>query len=317
VPLASAAHTELALCVATGAIVSETPNVKWDDVAGLDSAKESLKEAVILPMRFPHLFTGKRKPWRGILLYGPPGTGKSYLAKAVATEADATFFSVSSSDLVSKWLGESEKLVRNLFEMARESKPAIVFIDEVDSLCGSRSEGESESSRRIKTEFLVQMQGVGHDTEGVLVLGATNIPWTLDSAIRRRFEKRIYIPLPEVGARARIFQIHTKGVKTVLTPDSYGRLAAKTEGYSGSDISIIVREAMMQPIRKIQAATHFKVVVRLPISFSTSASTAVARDCECLSVLTIPPFTCQFVGGRKPRRQVLHGPLDAVLPWRP
>ncbi|KAF8925393.1 Vacuolar protein sorting-associated protein 4 [Haplosporangium gracile] len=169
-----------------GAILSEKPNVKWSDVAGLDAAKESLKEAVILPIKFPHLFTGNRVPWKGILLYGPPGTGKSFLAKAVATEANSTFFSVSSSDLVSKWMGESERLVKQLFQMARENKPAIIFIDEVDSLCGTRGEGDSEASRRVKTEFLVQMNGVGNDMEGVLVLGATNIPWQLDSAIRRR-----------------------------------------------------------------------------------------------------------------------------------
>ncbi|RTG81988.1 vacuolar protein-sorting-associated protein 4, partial [Schistosoma bovis] len=145
-----------------GAIVTEKPNISWDDVIGLQSAKEALKEAVILPIKFPHLFTGKRTPWRGILLYGPPGTGKSYLAKAVATEANnSTFLSVSSSDLVSKWLGESEKLVRSLFAMAREQKPSIIFIDEVDSLCGSRNDNESESTRRIKTEFLVQMQVTG------------------------------------------------------------------------------------------------------------------------------------------------------------
>jgi len=138
----------------------EKPNILWNDVAGLENAKESLKEAVILPIKFPHLFTGKRKPWRGILLYGPPGTGKSYLAKAVATEANnSTFFSVSSSDLLSKWLGESEKLVKNLFELARTNRPSIIFIDEVDSLCGARSDNESESARRVKTEFLVQMQG--------------------------------------------------------------------------------------------------------------------------------------------------------------
>jgi vacuolar protein-sorting-associated protein 4 len=144
-----------------GAIVIEKPNIKWSDVAGLEGAKEALKEAVILPIKFPHLFTGNRKPWKGILLFGPPGTGKSYLAKAVATEANnSTFFSVSSSNLVSKWLGESEKLVKNLFEMARQHKPSIIFIDEVDSLTSSRSDNESESARRIKTEFLVQMQGL-------------------------------------------------------------------------------------------------------------------------------------------------------------
>ena len=189
----------------TSAILVDKPNIRWDDVAGLEVAKESLKEAVILPIKFPHLFTGKRTPWRGILLYGPPGTGKSYLAKAVATEAKSTFFSVSSSDLVSKWQGDSERyvhfyamsrntsymcdvhrLVKQLFQMARESKPAIIFIDEVDSLAGTRNEGESEGSRRIKTEFLVQMNGVGHDDTGVLVLGATNIPWQLDPAIKRR-----------------------------------------------------------------------------------------------------------------------------------
>lgn len=143
-----------------GAIVMEKPNVKWNDVAGLALAKEALKEAVILPIKFPHLFTGNRKPWKGILLFGPPGTGKSYLAKAVATEANnSTFFSVSSSNLVSKWLGESEKLVKNLFDLARANKPAIIFIDEIDSLCSSRSDNESESARRIKTEFLVQIQG--------------------------------------------------------------------------------------------------------------------------------------------------------------
>jgi len=171
----------------SGAIVTEKPNVRWDDVSGLEGAKEALQEAVILPIRFPQLFDETRKPWRGILLFGPPGTGKSYLAKACATECEGTFFSVSSSDLVSKWMGESEKLIKSLFQMARDAKPSIIFIDEVDSLCGSRSEGENDSSRRIKTEFLVQMQGTATNNDGVLVLGATNVPWELDNAIRRRF----------------------------------------------------------------------------------------------------------------------------------
>ncbi|KAK3564856.1 hypothetical protein QTP86_030433 [Hemibagrus guttatus] len=244
-----------------GAIVMEKPNVSWNDVAGLEGAKEALKEAVILPIKFPHLFTGKRTPWRGILLFGPPGTGKSYLAKAVATEANnSTFFSVSSSDLVSKWLGESEKLVRNLFELARQRKPSIIFIDEVDSLCGSRSENESEAARRIKTEFLVQMQGVGNNNDKILVLGATNIPWVLDAAIRRRFEKRIYIPLPEEPARAAMFRLHLGNTPHSLSEADLRQLANKTDGYSGADISIIVRDALMQPVRKVQSATHFKKV---------------------------------------------------------
>ncbi|KAG9310340.1 P-loop containing nucleoside triphosphate hydrolase protein [Chiua virens] len=229
------------------AILSEKPDVKWDDVAGLEGAKASLKEAVILPIKFPHLFTGKRTPWRGILLYGPPGTGKSYLAKAVATEAKSTFFS-------------------NLFEMARENKPAIIFIDEVDSLAGTRNESESDGSRRIKTEFLVQMNGVGHDDTGVLVLGATNIPWQLDPAIKRRFEKRIYIPLPGLEARKRMFEIHVGSTPCPLEARDFRTLAERTEGYSGSDISIVVRDALMQPVRKVISATHFKPV--LPSSAS-------------------------------------------------
>ena len=164
------------------AIVHEKPNVKWDDIAGLEQAKEALKEAVILPINFPQLFQGSgRKPWSGIMLYGPPGTGKSYLAKAVATEAAATFLSVSSADLTSKWLGESEKLVKTLFELARsqtdengEKRAAIIFIDEIDSIATARSDSDSESGRRIKTELLVQMDGLGNSMDKLLV--STRIP---------------------------------------------------------------------------------------------------------------------------------------------
>lgn len=242
------------------AILSEKPNVRWDDVAGLLAAKEALQEAVIMPIKFPHLFVGKRRPWRGILLYGPPGTGKSYLAKAVATEANSTFFAISSSDLVSKWMGESERLVKQLFSLAREQKPAIIFIDEIDALCGARGEGESEASRRIKTELLVQMNGVGNELDGVLVLGATNIPWQLDPAVRRRFEKRIHIPLPDPAARAAMFPIHIGSTPHTLVHKDFKMLAEKTDGFSGSDIETLVRDALFQPIRKIQTATHFKEV---------------------------------------------------------
>jgi len=243
-----------------GAILTDKPNVKWEDVAGLEAAKEALKEAVILPIKFPHLFQGKRQPWKGILMYGPPGTGKSYLAKAVATEANSTFFSVSSSDLVSKWMGESERLVKQLFNMARENKPAIIFIDEVDALCGPRGEGESEASRRIKTELLVQMDGVGKDSKGVLILGATNIPWQLDAAIRRRFQRRVHISLPDTPARMRMFELAIGDTKCEMNQSDFKQLGQLSEGYSGSDISIAVQDALMQPVRKIQMATHYKKV---------------------------------------------------------
>ncbi|XP_058196490.1 protein SUPPRESSOR OF K(+) TRANSPORT GROWTH DEFECT 1-like isoform X1 [Rhododendron vialii] len=240
------------------AIVREKPNVKWNDVAGLESAKQALQEAVILPVKFPQFFVGKRRPWRAFLLYGPPGTGKSYLAKAVATEADSTFFSISSSDLVSKWMGESEKLVSNLFQMARDSAPSIIFIDEIDSLCGQRGEGnESEASRRIKTEVLVQMQGVGHNDDKVLVLAATNTPYALDQAIRRRFDKRIYIPLPDLKARQHMFKVHLGDTPHNLTESDFESLAHKTEGFSGSDIAVCVKDVLFEPVRKTQDAMYF------------------------------------------------------------
>ena len=174
----------------------------------------------------------------------------------------STFFSVSSSDLVSKWQGESEKLVRNLFEMARDAKKSIIFIDEVDSLCGSRSEGESEGARRIKTEFLVQMDGVGKGSTGtnVLVLGATNVPWELDSAIRRRFEKRVYIPLPEASARSYMIRMNVGDTPNSLEDIDYDELGEKCDGASGADCSVLVREALMQPLRKCQQAKQFMPV---------------------------------------------------------
>lgn len=149
--------------------------------------------------------------------------------------------------------------------MARENKPSIIFIDEVDALCGPRGEGESEASRRIKTEMLVQMDGVGKDSKGVLVLGATNIPWQLDAAIRRRFQRRVHISLPDLAARTTMFKIAIGDTPTALQAEDYRELAKSAEGYSGSDISIAVQDALMQPVRKIQQATHFKRVCRIHI----------------------------------------------------
>ena len=188
-----------------GAIVTEKPNVKWSDVAGLDLAKDALKEAVILPVKFSIL------RWPSMVRIFVVWSARTEIVLSSSCERkQILLFSVSSSDLVSKWMGESEKLVNNLFSMAREKAPSIIFIDEIDALCGARGEsGESEASRRIKTEILVQMQGVGSDSAGkVLVLAATNTPYSLDQAVRRRFDKRIYIPLPEAAARAHMFEVH-------------------------------------------------------------------------------------------------------------
>jgi vacuolar protein-sorting-associated protein 4 len=148
--------------------------------------------------------------------------------------------------------------------MARENKPSIIFIDEIDALCGPRGEGESEASRRIKTEMLVQMDGVGKDSKGVLILGATNIPWQLDAAIRRRFQRRVHISLPDLAARTTMFKLAVGDTNTVLKSEDFRELANASEGYSGSDVSIVVQDALMQPVRKIQQATHFKRVCCQP-----------------------------------------------------
>lgn len=199
-------------------IVVQGDEVHWDDVAGLDIAKNALKEAVVYPFLRPDLFMGLREPARGMLLFGPPGTGKTMLARAVATESRSTFFSISASSLTSKYLGESEKLVRALFSLAKALAPSIIFVDEIDSLLSSRSgSGEHEATRRIKTEFLIQWSDLQRaaagreqsekekergDASRVLVLAATNLPWAIDEAARRRFVRRQYIPLPEDETRA-------------------------------------------------------------------------------------------------------------------
>lgn len=262
-PSAAGAGTDKYREAMQAAVLAQKPNVHWDDIAGLHAAKEALRETVILPMKFPQLFdkSGPRKPWTGILLYGPPGTGKTELAKAVATEADSTFFTVKTSDLISKWQGDSERLLHALFEAAREKRPAVVFVDEVDSLLPTRNDSVSESIHRFINQFLQEMDGVGQDMTGILVLGATNAPWSIDPAARRRFQKRIYIGLPDAAARLRIFEINLRKAPNALTRDDLRQLANDTEGYSGSDISTVCRDAIMAPVRKVQVATHFKQAV--------------------------------------------------------
>ena len=259
-------------------VVDSNPHVQFNDIAELKNAKGALMEAAILPLMKPEFFKGIRRPWKGILLYGPPGTGKTMLAKALATQNRTTFFNVHSSSFASKWRGESEKLVRILFEMAQFYAPTTIFIDEVDSLCSKRGEGgEGNDSRRVKTEILVRMDGLNSDNNTeengednnnknnnnnnnkkgeeppknkiVTVVGATNRPWDLDDALRRRFEKRIYIPLPNVDGRRQLFELNLKKVAVDSNLD-YDKLIKATDGYSGADISNVCREAALMPLRK-------------------------------------------------------------------
>jgi len=234
-------------------IVTEKPNITLEDIAGLETAKQTLREAIVLPLMRPDLFSGARKPWKGILLFGPPGCGKTLLAKATAAEVEATFFNVSASSIISKWLGESEKLVKQLFELADEKQPSIIFIDEVDALAGARG-GEHDAMRRVKTELLTSMDGLSSsETDRIVTVGATNMPESIDGAFRRRFERRIYIPLPDLPARSAIFLFNTKGVELAEDAD-FEVLAEITEGYSGSDIAMVCREAIMTPIRELDMA---------------------------------------------------------------
>ncbi|XP_040396531.1 katanin p60 ATPase-containing subunit A-like 2 isoform X3 [Cygnus olor] len=289
-------------------IYLHNPNVKWDDIIGLDAAKRLVKEAVVYPIRYPQLFTGILSPWKGLLLYGPPGTGKTLLAKAVATECNTTFFNISASTIVSKWRGDSEKLVRVLFELARYHAPSTIFLDELESVMSQRgtvSGGEHEGSRRMKTELLVQMDGLARSDDLVFVLAASNLPcsacpvctvedseegelsavwgsprrshglrtshqpvvallrppaWEdrreLDSAMLRRLEKRILVDLPSKEARQAMIQhwlppLSNSGGVELRTDLDYSLLGQETDGYSGSDIKLVCKEAAMRPVRKI------------------------------------------------------------------
>ena len=265
-------------------MVERNPNVSFDDIASLESAKKTLQETVFLPLLIPEFFQGIRRAWKGVLLYGPPGTGKTLLAKALATQGKTTFFNIHSSSFASKWRGESEKLVRLLFEMAKFYAPSTIFIDEIDALCAKRGSGDDgEASRRVKAEMLVQMDGVTNNLTDnnnnnsnnnnnlknsknnkvnnnnnnnnenslpkiITVVAATNRPWDLDEAIRRRFEKRIYIPLPDEKGREELFKINTKGIKCSKDVN-ISKLVKMSDGYSGADIANVCREAAFMPMR--------------------------------------------------------------------
>ena len=262
--------------------------ITFEDIAGLSQAKACVQELICWPITRPDLFQGLRALPRGVLLFGPPGTGKTLIGKAIAHEAGATFFSISASSLMSKWIGEGERTVKALFAVACYKQPAVVFLDEVDSLLCQRSSEENEGTRRMKTEFLVQLDGAGTNQDAqVVIVGATNRPAELDEAARRRFVKRIYIPLPDWSGRRQLFQTLLRGASHCLTlpmmsslrqeqqkeqvqvqgqestngningngngneKDDLDYLVQSTKGFSGADIRALCTEAAMAPMREM------------------------------------------------------------------
>jgi len=234
-------------------VVREKPDVRWDEVIGLDESKRSIRESIIYPLQRPDLFP---LGWpRGILLFGPPGCGKTLLAAAVATEIEATFFSVDAASIMSKWLGEAERNVARLFNSARKvvvkGEPAIIFIDEIDSILGVHTT-EVGGEVRVRNQFLKEMDGIidKGKRQPLYMIGVTNKPWALDWPFIRRFQKRVMVPLPDFKARLELFKLYTKDLKMAHDVD-LNELATSTNGYSGSDIRDVCQAAQLRVVGEL------------------------------------------------------------------
>lgn len=233
-------------------VLVQKPNVRWDDIGGLQKVKEELAEAIEWPLKHADLFTeADVKPPKGILLYGPPGTGKTMIAKAVATTSEANFISIKGPELISKWVGESEKGVREVFRKARQAAPCVIFFDELDAIAPRRgSEGDAHVTERVISQMLTEMDGL-EDLKGVVVIGATNRPDIIDEALLRpgRFDRILEVPKPDKEARKQIFQVHTRR-KPLDTDVNLDRLVEMTDGMTGADIAALVNAAAMTAIKE-------------------------------------------------------------------
>ena len=261
-------------------VLVETPDVSWEDIGGLDDIKSKLKEAVEWPLKKPEMFKrmGIRPP-RGVLLYGPPGTGKTLLAKAVAKESEANFILVNGPSLLSKWVGESEKAVREIFRKARQTAPTILFFDEIDALVPRRSSGgDSKVNERIVNQMLTEMDGL-ESLNDVVIIGATNRPDIVDPALLRqgRFDRIILTTVPDTDARKNIFKIYLDKM-TISEDVQENKLADKTKGYVGADIQGVCREAAMVALREDITAKEVKMSHFLAALNAVKAS--VDKDTE-------------------------------------
>ncbi|MBI5392552.1 AAA family ATPase [Candidatus Woesearchaeota archaeon] len=261
-------------------VLVEVPNIKWEDIGGLSKIKQELKEAVEWPLKHPEAF--KRlgvKPPKGILLYGPPGTGKTLLAKAVANESEANFILVKGPELLSKWVGESEKAVRKIFKKAQQTSPTIIFFDEIDSIAPKRGGTDNFVTERVVNQLLTEMDGLV-ELHDVVIIAATNRPDILDTALLRpgRFDRIILASAPDVLAREDIFKVHTKGMP--LKGVDLHQLAQRTEGYVGADIEAVCREAAILALRDNMGATEItadyfeKALQKVPQSVTKEIETA-------------------------------------------
>ncbi|KAI8128142.1 hypothetical protein FF38_08187 [Lucilia cuprina] len=234
-------------------IINDDLKLKWSDICGNNKAVEIIKEAVLMPLNYPQLFNNGLKPWRSVLLHGPPGSGKTLLAKVLYSETKqkVTFFNITSSIVVSKWRGESEKLLKVLFHVAMKQAPSIIFLDEIEGLTSKRDRcADHESSKRFKNELLQLMDGLEQSTMGLFILASTNLPWEIDQAFLRRFEKKVLVQLPnEVERAMMIGKLLPLNVK--LTEQQMSTLVTMSEGFTGDEIRLACKEIAMQMVRKI------------------------------------------------------------------